>query len=157
MTGTQLPAIPSDRQKADDLEAVVLALGEGVKLGLGDLEEGAAEGLGVFRGVDALELQDPTVLLGSAGGNFKGLVVEEEDAAGCEAVREVGEGFDDDPASEAEGFDDPGDGYGGVGHGGGILHEWGRSPCPSPLTSMARGPEASLRHPRFLAGHRNDM
>ena len=126
LDGAQLPAIPGDREEADDLEAVELALGEGVKLGLGDLEKGAAEGLGVFGGVDALELQDPAVFLGSAGGNFEGLVVDKEDAAGGEAVGEVCEGLDDDAAPEAEGLDDPGDGDGGVGHGGGILHEWGR-------------------------------
>ena len=83
------------------------------------MEEGASEGLGVFGGADVLELQDPTLPLGSAGGYFEGLVVDEEDAAGCEAFGEVGERFDDDSASEAEGFDDSGDGDGVVGHGGG--------------------------------------
>ena len=85
-----------------------MALGEGVELGFGDLEEGTTKGLGVFGGVDALELEDPAVLLGSAGGYFEGLVVDEEDAAGGEAVGEVGEGFGYDAASEAEGLDDLG-------------------------------------------------
>lgn len=111
-------AIAGDGEEADELETVELALGEGVKVGLGNLEEGAAKGLGVFRGVDALELEDPAVFLGSAGGNFEGVVVQEEDAAGGEAVGEVGEGFDDDAAAEAEGFDYAGDGDEGVGHGG---------------------------------------
>ena len=92
-------------------------------MGLGNLEEGATEGLGVFGGANVLELKDPTFSLGSAGSYFEGLIVDVEDAARIETVGEVGERIDDDAASEAEWLDDPADGDGIVGHSEGILYE----------------------------------
>ena len=138
-----LLVFPGDGQEANELESVEPALGEGVKIRFRDLEQGAAKGLGVFGGVDVLELEDPAVFLGSAGGNFEGLIVDEEDAARGEAVGEVGEGFNNDASAEAEGFDYTGDGDVGVGHGGWnagkqVIIQEGWIPASAGMTGLGR-------------------